>query len=472
MVIIRIILSCFLALVLITGTAVFIFFQVFDTDQYLPKVTEKASAAVGRPVSIGHLSLGLSTQGFTLDAGPVIIDDDPAFTQQPFIKIDRIRVSFNLGLLLVQHKMHVTGLLLQYPQIHFIRSQEGFLNVQSLGKAKASKVKTVPAAVSVTAVSPLKIPAVLPKMKISPAVETSDIFSNMDIRIQDGAVSFIDQSQAVPLDIWLNGINARLNGLSLSAPFRLSLEASLYSKEPNVQGNALVSWDASKHVATVSSLGLHIDWAGLDFGRIQGISPNMRDPSMLENITGALQLNMSSLELGAPGDFKANGQLTISNGLIKHLNIVHEVLSHTLGNFGVEINMDRLFKGPLKDKLNAPDTVIEKALAQFAVHDKTVFIDNSTVKTNIFEFSAKGSVDVGMNLDMQTVFYFNDDISAGLVEQLDGFKYLMDDSKRISIDASLQGVIPHLKYKPSKAFRKKSKKALMQEGGRILGILF
>jgi hypothetical protein len=48
----------------------------------------------------------------------------------------------------------------------------------------------------------------------------------------------------------------------------------------------------------------------------------------------------------------------------------------------------------------------------------------------------------------------------------------MDDSKRITVDASLKGVIPHLKYKPNKDFRKKSKKALIEEGGNILGILF
>jgi len=59
-----------------------------------------------------------------------------------------------------------------------------------------------------------------------------------------------------------------------------------------------------------------------------------------------------------------------------------------------------------------------------------------------------------------------------LVNELDGLKYLCDDSKRIAIGASLKGVIPHLKYKPNKDFRKKSRKALIKEVGGILNALF
>jgi len=132
--------------------------------------------------------------------------------------------------------------------------------------------------------------------------------------------------------------------------------------------------------------------------------------------------------------------------------------------------IDNLLSGQLKETLGADDTIIEKAEAKFSFHDKTIFIDDSLVKTNIFELTAQGSMDQGFNMDMQTMLHLNEDVTAALVDKLEGFKYLMDDSKRIAIGASLKGVIPHLKYKPNKDFRKKSRKALMQEGGNILGI--
>jgi hypothetical protein len=121
------------------------------------------------------------------------------------------------------------------------------------------------------------------------------------------------------------------------------------------------------------------------------------------------------------------------------------------------------------NKLGAQDTVIEKAETDFSLHDRTVFIDNFLVKTNIFEFTAKGSMDQGLNMDMQTMLYLNGDISAALVNEFDGLKYLMDDSKRIAIDASLKGVIPHLKYKPNKDFRKKGKKTINALFRQLLG---
>ena len=74
-------------------------------------------------------------------------------------------------------------------------------------------------------------------------------------------------------------------------------------------------------------------------------------------------------------------------------------------------------------------------------------------------------MDQGLNMDMQTMLRLNNDVSAALVNEFEGLKYFMDDSKRIAIGASLKGVIPHLKYKPNKDFRKKSKKVLIEEGG-------
>ena len=84
--IIRIILFSLLALGLIVCAGIFIFFETFDTDQYLPQITKKASIALGRPVSIGGVGLGLSDQGITLDVGPVTIAMTRASRHNPLLK--------------------------------------------------------------------------------------------------------------------------------------------------------------------------------------------------------------------------------------------------------------------------------------------------------------------------------------------------------------------------------------------------
>jgi AsmA family len=420
--IIKIIFFSLLALSLIVSTGIFIFFETFDTDQYLLKITNKASLALGRPVSIGHVGLGFSSRGITLDAGPLTIADDLDFTAQPFIKIDRVRISLDLKPLILQRKIHITDILLQSPQIHFIRSLEGNINARSIGQASRSAVEAVsPVPSDPTEHSSLFVIASKAKQSFN-SKQTINIKS---IRIQDASISFIDQNQSMPLDIWLSNINANLNDFSLSKPFRLSFDAS-----PLV---------------------------------FKSISPQLPDSPIFKHITGVVQLNMAHLELGTSGNVEASGDIIITDGIIKNLNIINTVLIHTLG---VIRGMDRI-----KDKLGAGDTIVEKAEAKFSFHDKVVYLDDSVIKTNIFEFTARGSVDQGLNTDMQTMLHLNTDISTALVNDLEGLKSLCDDSKRIAIGASLKGVIPHLKYKPNKDFRKKSKKALIEEGGNILGVL-
>ncbi len=418
--IVRIIFFSLLALSLIACIGIFIFLGTFNTDQYLPQITTKASLVLGRPVSIGHVGLGFSLRGITLDAGPVTIADDLDFTTQPFIKVDRARISFDLRPLIFQREIHITDILLQSPRIHFIRSLEGNINIRSIGKKSYSLPLAPPMAGLVVGKDRKGEEKSKGERPLFPVLNIKSI------EIQDASISFIDQSQTMPLDIWLSNINANLDDFSLSKPFRLSFDAS-----PLV---------------------------------FKGVSPGMPDSPIFKDISGRVQLNMAHWKIGASGDFEAaNGDMIITDGVIKNFNVIKAVLSHTLEIFGG--------RGYI-DKLGTQDTVIEKAEAKFSFHDKTVFIDDFLIQTNIFEFTAKGSMDQGLNMDMQTILHLNGDISAALVNELDGLKYLMDDSKRITVDASLKGVIPHLKYKPNKDFRKKSKKALIEEGGNILGILF
>jgi hypothetical protein len=409
--IIRIILFSLLALSMVICAGVFVILKTIDTDQYIPQITKKVSLILGRSVSIGNLGLALSSRGITLDAGPLIISDDQRFTTQPFIKVDKVRLFMDLSSLVLRREVRIREVLLQSPQIHFIRSLEGEINARSIGRSSQ-----VPGNNTVFK-RPKKGVMVGPfsEIAVNPRVEQSPI-TIKSIEIRNASVSFIDQNQTYPLDIWLFDINANLDDFSFSKPFELSFNAS-----PLL---------------------------------LKGISPGSSDSSVLKNITGVVQLNMPH---------SANGHIVTTGGVIKDFNIIKTVLSHTIGVLG-GIN-------GIIDKLGTVDTVIKKAKAEFSFHDKTFFINDSLIDTNIFELTAKGSVDQGLNTDMQTMLRLNEDVSASLINEIDGLKLLCDDSKRIAIDASLKGIIPHLKYKPNKDFRKKSKKLLMQEGGNILGIL-
>jgi len=469
----RLIFFSSLAFALILCTGIFIFFQTFDTEQYLSPITQKISLVLNRPVSVGHLGLGLSSQGIALDAGPLIITDDANFTTQPFIKINRIRLGLDFKSLILKHKIYITQIILQSPQIHFIRSQEGILNVGNIGPAIANippvieninPVIASAAKKSLTKIWPVSNPQTNHSGENSKKQSLPSDVNIKSVIIQDASISFIDQSQVLPLDIWLSNINVNLNEFSLSKPTQVLLEACLYSQSPNIHAQTLMFWDQAKQSIEISGLSFHGDFSQLEMDRLKAISPVILDNSMLSNIKGSLQLNIADLEINSSrGVVATGGDILISGVVIKNFNLIKSLLSHALGAFG---GMEGYI-----DKLKANDTIIQSADAKFAIHDKAVVIGESEIKTNILELTAQGSIDQGLNLDMQTILHLNEDASAALINELDGLKYLMDDSKRITIDASLQGVIPHLKYKPSKDFRKKSRRFFMQEGGNILGMI-
>ena len=184
-----------------------------------------------------------------------------------------------------------------------------------------------------------------------------------------------------------------------------------------------------------------------------------------QDLNTPLDIWMNGLDANLDiSSLSGSARLSFSGGTIKDFNIVKTLLSFALGPFGGSIN--------IFDKLIPEDFILQNGSVQLSRHDQAVFIDDLMLQTNIFEFTAKGAVDQGSNLDIQTMLHLNNDISASLVNELDGLKYLVDDSKRIAVGASLEGTISHMKYKPNKDFKKKSKKFWMREGGQILNALF
>lgn len=452
-----------MALGLIASTAIFILFQTFDTDQYLNRLTTKASAFLGRPVSIGQMSLGLSWNGITLDAGPVIVADDPNFTSQPFIKIDRIRVLPDIASLVLKREMRIKEILFQFPQVHFIRSEAGLLNIQSIMASRQP---------SVIGGNAPELPTDQSTINSAPAVPIKSVIRDIpvdSIKIQEAAISYIDQSRALPLDIWLNGINLSILDFSLSKPSQIFMEASLYNNRPNVRINASLTPELSSRSAQISNLNLSVDFSKLDMEGFKSISPDMVDNPIFSDITGMVQLKMDELNIVPAGNWAAKGEITITDGIIKDFNIIQAILSRALGFFG---NIDGLLSPSLRTIIDAKDTLIKKADAQFSFQDKILNLDDFLLQTDLFELTAKGTVDEGLNMDAQTVLHLNPDISAAMINDFGGLKSFMDDSQRMAISGELKGIIPHLKYKASKDFRKKSRKLLFQEGGNFLKGLF
>jgi hypothetical protein len=472
--IIRIILLVLLALGLIAGTVLFIFFQTYDPDRYLPILTSKVSAYAGRPVSIGYVGPGLSWRGLSLDAGPVVVADNPAFTLQPFIEIDRIRMIPDWGALILRREIHFSRVFLESPQIHFIRSREGKINAESLartGPQNSGALLPDTAATTAAALDRTGVPIARQAGGGNNRKYSLGPFDIKVIKIHDGAISFINQNQSAPLDIWLRNINGKIIGFSLDQPFTFYWNACFYSAQPNIHAGAQVTPDKNKRSVVFHGLDLEADLTRPDMDDLAGVSSLENVRSVFRDFLGVVQLDMSNFGLAAAKPIEAQGEINVTGGVIKNFNIMKMLLSRLPAAFGGKGNFGNLFNGPVKDKVQAENTVLEKAHAVFSIQDDTINISDSAVQTGFCEFTAKGSVGRGLNTDIRTVVHLSSDVSTALVQEFPGFKSLCDDSGRLAISAGLTGVFPHLKYKPDKDFRKKSREALWQEGGNILAVM-
>lgn len=114
-----------------------------DANLFRPRLESELSAALGRQVKVGNLSLSLLSGGVAAD--DISIADDPSFGSAPFVKAHSLKVGVQLIPLIFSKSLQVTDLTLNQPEINLVRSQDGERwNFSSLGSktAPSSRPKT------------------------------------------------------------------------------------------------------------------------------------------------------------------------------------------------------------------------------------------------------------------------------------------------------------------------------------------
>jgi AsmA protein len=116
-----------------------------SVNQFRPTIEEKASAALGRKVEVGNLSLSLISG--SLAADNLSIADDPKFSNSPFLTAKSIKVGVEMMPLVLSKTLNVTDIVIDSPQVTLLRNPGGEWNYSSFGTSAAkSQAKTEPAA--------------------------------------------------------------------------------------------------------------------------------------------------------------------------------------------------------------------------------------------------------------------------------------------------------------------------------------
>jgi AsmA protein len=127
----RVLLVVIVVLVVLVLVAPFL----IPVNQFRPTIEEKASAALGRKVEVGNLSLSLFSG--SLAADNLSIADDPKFSNSPFLSAKSIRVGVELFPLILHKDLNITNIVIDSPEVTLLRNPGGVWNYSSVGASAA-----------------------------------------------------------------------------------------------------------------------------------------------------------------------------------------------------------------------------------------------------------------------------------------------------------------------------------------------
>ena len=122
---------------------------LIPVNQFRPTIEEKASAALGRKVQLGDLSLSLLSG--SLSAENLSIGDDPKFSSAPFLTAKSLKVGVELMPLIFSKTLNITGVTIDTPQVTLLHNPSGVWNFSSLGGPAAKAQAKQPPAQKTTA---------------------------------------------------------------------------------------------------------------------------------------------------------------------------------------------------------------------------------------------------------------------------------------------------------------------------------
>lgn len=163
----------------------FVVQHLLDADTYRGRIEAALSDSLGRRVQLGQLSASLSSGSFV--AAAPSIADDPAFSGQPFLTAKDVRISVEMGPLLLHRELHITGFSIDQPRITLIRAANGTWNYSSLGNEGKRKA---PAAGNSNLLPNLTVSSIAIKngsatVGTLPSQEQPRVYSDLNIDVQN-----------------------------------------------------------------------------------------------------------------------------------------------------------------------------------------------------------------------------------------------------------------------------------------------
>jgi AsmA protein len=179
---------------------------LIPVNQFRPMIEEKASAALGRKVQLGNISLSLISG--SLSAENLSIGDDPKFSSSPFLTAKSLDVSVEIMPLIFSKSLNVTGVTIASPRVTLLHNAAGQWNYSSLGGAAAKSQAKKPSA-----------------EKPAGALNAAEELSIKKLTLSDGSI--IVGSTSTQKRSTYEHVNVTASDVSLTSKFPVTVAADL-----------------------------------------------------------------------------------------------------------------------------------------------------------------------------------------------------------------------------------------------------
>jgi AsmA protein len=293
-----------------------------SVNQFRPTIEQKLSAALGRQVQVGNLSLWVFSG--LVSAKDLSISDDPAFGTSPFLTAKSLDIGVELIPLIFSRTVHITSLAINSPQVILLHNPAGRWNFSSLAAGSTS----APAASSGSAASSLVV----------------DKLSLVDGQLTVGSTTSSKRSVYSSVDL-------EISNLSPSSQFPIKLTASLPGGGKLIVDGQAGPLDPADAALTPLNAKLEID--SLDLVKTGFLDPNAGVSGIadlactIQSTAGEAEaqgaLDLSKLQVvkgGAPAsapvdvNFDSTYDLQRSTGVIKQGSVtIGKAVTHLSGTY-------------------------------------------------------------------------------------------------------------------------------------------
>ncbi|MBV8514583.1 MAG: AsmA family protein [Acidobacteria bacterium] len=190
---------------------------LIPVNHFRPQIEEQASAALGRKVEIGNLSLSLLSG--SLGADNLSIADAPKFSSAPFLTAKSLKVGVEMQPLIFSKTLIVTDVVIDSPQVSLIRNASGDWNYSTLGasqeKAQAQAAPAAPPAQAPKSATPSS----------APASATPSSLTIQKLELKDGQIT-VSSVGSQKKSNYAN-LNVTASNVSLTSKFPVTVTADL-----------------------------------------------------------------------------------------------------------------------------------------------------------------------------------------------------------------------------------------------------